>query len=111
MTQRRWGYLDADVQRKVDASKQTPPPPDFIFRGGATLIIDLVSGELRYAIGKGITSDTRLDHQRSFLEEDLNASLRATYFGAQHKNYFSPDGAFHGEPFALLHRTNPAENA
>jgi hypothetical protein len=105
MTQRRWGYLDADVQRKVDKGALKPPSPDFILRGGATLIIDLVSGKVRYAIGKGITSAERLGRQRAFLAGEVNPSLRTTYFGFPHKNYFDLEGGS-VEPFAMLHRTS-----
>ncbi len=103
MTQRRRGYLKRDVQQKADAGDHEKPP-DFIFRGGCTLLIDLETGEVRYCVGKGIESERRLKAQRRFLAEHLNPSLQATYFGDPYKTYFtSIDKGTELEPFALLH--------
>lgn len=111
MTQRRRGYLDPDVQEEADAGKDKGPP-DFIFRGGCTLLIDLETGEVRYCVGKGIESKRRLEAQRMFLAEHLDTSLRASYFADPRRIYFKnvvdgmgEDGAFSIEPFALLHRS------
>jgi len=111
MTQRRRGYLDPDVQEEADAGKDKGPP-DFIFRGGCTLLIDLETGEVRYCVGKGIESKRRLEAQRMFLAEHLDTSLRASYFADPRRIYFKnvvdamrEDRAFSIEPFALLHRS------
>lgn len=98
ITQRRRGYFDRDVQRRADAGEVEPPPPDFWFRGGCTLLVDLETGKVRYAVGKGIGSDRRLETQRRFLTAPLAPSLRATYFA-------DPRTSGHREPFALLHRS------
>jgi len=106
MTQRRRGYFSRTVQRKVDAGEIKPPPPDFIFRGGCTLLIDLETGTVRYGIGKGIDSQRRLEAQRRFLIKPHNPSLQATYFGDPRRNYFEDIGGDAAvEPFALLHRS------
>jgi len=106
MTQRRRGYFSRTVQRKVDAGEIKPPPPDFIFRGGCTLLIDLETGTVRYSIGKGIDSQRRLEAQRRFLIKPHNPSLQATYFGDPRRNYFEDIGGDAAvEPFALLHRS------
>ena len=64
VTQRRPGYLDAQVQEQVDQqilSKKpdaltSAPTPDFWFRGGGTLVVDLEHGTVRYAVVKNIWS-------------------------------------------------------
>ncbi|HEV8581047.1 MAG TPA: hypothetical protein VGX68_18430 [Thermoanaerobaculia bacterium] len=98
LTQQRRGYLDPDVQDRVDRGKLPPPPEDFWFRGGCTLLVDLEGGEVRYSIGKGITSESRLELQRTYLFGDSDGSLAATYFG-------DPKVRQEAEPFALLHRS------
>jgi hypothetical protein len=123
ITQARPAYFDEEVQKTVDQkgirgisadwfdepeNERRPkvpkgkqavsiPKPDFIFRGGCTLVIDLGTSEVRYSIYKNINSDSRLVRQRAFeMTPTGNASsaLRATYFSRQLRN----------EPFALLHR-------
>lgn len=91
VAQRRQGYADADKQRDVDATRGDPPMGDFVFRGGATLIIDLREGRLRYVISKRIDDESRLNAQREFL-------LAPSAMG------FTYDRGGQNEPFALLHR-------
>jgi hypothetical protein len=95
VTQRRRGYLDAGEQARQDAmepaSGSKPDQPDFWFRGGATLIIDLREQKLRYVLGKSVGDDKRLDEQRRFLLD--SSSLPMAY-----------DRSGGREPFALLHR-------
>lgn len=71
--------------------------PDFIFRGGSTLILNLDTMRLRYAITKDIADETRfqrhVQYRRALM---MDGSLRATYF----KHLRNAD-----EPFALLHRS------
>jgi hypothetical protein len=97
VTQKRRGYLDTSLQADVDRGRVEPLEPDFWFRGGCTILIDLDSGEVRYAIGKGITGAARLESQRRFLSGDSDGSLAATYFG-------DPRVREDAEPFAILHR-------
>lgn len=98
ITQRRRGYFNPDRQTAVDSGTVTPvPEADFQFRGGCTVLIDLESRQVRYCIGKRITSDSRLELQRRFLGKQRDGSLRATYFG-------DPRMRSEAEPFALLHR-------
>jgi hypothetical protein len=126
MTQRRRGYLDPKKQAKIDAVRdddqfldpraehwKTEDKPDFIFRGGCTLLIDGETGKVRYCIKKDILSSqerkagakavvdnghSRLARQREFAREFFTPSLRATY---------DPDAgsAAVSEPFAMLHRS------
>jgi hypothetical protein len=97
ITQRRHGYLDPETQAKVDRGEMKPPPHDFWFRGGCTILVDLESREVRYCIGKGIRSANRLEQQRKYLSGESDGSLAATYFGdARGRDR---------EPFAVLHRS------
>lgn len=93
VTQRRRGYFDAERQRIEDGTDTGPdaPPRDFIFRGGATLIVDLRDNTLRYVIRKRIDDDDRLQRQREQL-------MRSNAMG------FTYDRGRSNEPFAMLHR-------
>jgi hypothetical protein len=101
VTQRRRGYLDPEEQKKADREplrkKRKPPPKkaDFIFRGGATLIIDLRDNRLRYVMRKCIDDEERLNEQRELL-------ARPDGFGF---TYLSDEpGKSNREPFAMAHR-------
>jgi hypothetical protein len=105
ITQRRYGYDNPDKQEAVDKGEIAPKDPDFIFRGGVTLLFDLEKGQLRFAIYKRISSERRLEAQRRYLNRTINPSLRVTYFGDGRRSQFKVGG--NGatlEPFALLHR-------
>jgi hypothetical protein len=72
------------------------PEDRFSFRGGGTLILDLDTMELRYAIRKGIGDEARLERYRHYRREQAAlGSPRATYFRRLPQT---------PEPFALLHR-------
>jgi hypothetical protein len=111
ITQRRMGYLKPEVQEKVDEGKIKPPRPDFILRGGCTLLVDPGSGKVRYCIYKDIMSNYRLDMMRKYLKDGLSPSLHMTYFGNPFQGYYrhitqqeSPGKSGPGL-FALLHRS------
>jgi hypothetical protein len=101
LTQRRRGYMSARVQRAVD-SGETPlrdgDAGDFRFRSGCTLLIDLATRSLRYAIRSPgpIDNDTALERMRARLER-VTPGARATYFGNDEPR------ERRAEPFALLH--------
>jgi hypothetical protein len=88
ITQRRPGYLDDDEQRKeneryrVVGQTTKPKRGDFSYRGGVTLILDLESFEVRYAIYKDVVDTKRLDAQRDYMIRSSGLSLRELYFGA-----------------------------
>ena len=113
ITQRRRGYFDPKKQKEADSGKfKRLPNPDFIFRGGCTLLISLETAKVRYCIYKRIESKNRLERMRKFLTGDMNPSLRATYFGDSRGTYFKSicgqDEKYKRaaiEPFALLHRS------
>jgi hypothetical protein len=115
VTQRRYAYLDPEIQAACDRGDfeltrrsrdqlsaedqarwdrrelRSEKEADFIFRGGATLIIDLGDYRLRYHISKKIDCEVRLEEQRQILQNP--AALNFTY-----------DRERAAEPFALLHR-------
>ena len=80
----------------------TVAPPDakefkFTFRGGCTLILDLDTMRLRYAIAKDIGDPDRLDRQKQYRTGLVTeGSTAATYF----RHFRAAD-----EPLALLHRS------
>lgn len=96
LTQKRFGYFDQKTQTDVDnGTIAIKPKPDFVMRGGSTLVIDLTDGSLRYVIRKRIDDDTRLTRLRDWWLSIRDLSLEATYFGQQRVS----------EPFALAHRS------
>jgi hypothetical protein len=95
LTQQRPGFRDPERQNRSDLGELPANVlPDFVFRGGCTLILDLETAIPRYFINKSIVAKGRLGRQRDFIARPEAASLRATYFGTA-SNY---------EPFAMLHR-------
>jgi len=117
MTQRRRGYYSAQIQADVDSGKLDPPEPDFIFRGGCTLLVDPDTAQVRYCVYKNIMSEDRLKRTREFLTESDSPSLRATYFGDPRRVYYrgitvtgeEGKAASAMEPFAFLHRSSEGE--
>ncbi len=104
MTQRRRGYYDPRIQEDVDQGKPRASRPDFIFRGGCTLLVDPATARVRYCVYKRVLSKTRLDRTREFLTGGVRPSLRATYFGEPRRAYFDA-AKKESEPFAMLHRS------
>ncbi len=66
--------------------------PEYLFRGGSTLVVDLSVPEVKYRIIKNIRSDTRQARTSNFIREANADPLRALFFTAGR-----------GEPFAALH--------
>jgi len=87
--------------RDIKVGPEDGKPLSFIFRGGSTLILDLDTMQLRYAITKDIADEARLkrhiQYRRGVLTE---GSQRATYF--RHLGNAE-------EPFAMLHRSFDSE--
>lgn len=108
--QSRRGYLDSELQRKVDNGELHDIDPDFIFRGGATFLISTETGETRYVIGKRVGSNNRLERQQTYLRDGVvDHSLQATYFGNPITNYFIK-GNKQVNLFAILHRSGLNED-
>ncbi len=111
ITQCRRGYMDKNRQMQVDNGEINPPEPDFIQRGGCTLLIDSGSGNVRYCIYKDVMSPNRLVRTRELLKGAMAPSLHTMYYGDPYQNYFREvvrtrgKEAVHFEPFALLHRS------
>ena len=120
ITQRRRGYYDRKKQEEQDKREANWDPPDFILRGGCTLLIDPECGDVRYCIykriGPGASSsfsdgDDRLELQRRFLSECPDASVAAGFFDPR-RTYFESvveeeekETPMLIEPFALVHRS------
>jgi hypothetical protein len=93
--QRRDGYFDPADQQKANQGQPPADGPDFIFRGGATLIVNPRAGRIRYAIRKSISNEDRFEENRAFQSGSGTAlGLRGNYFRDTT-----------GNPFALLHAT------
>jgi hypothetical protein len=65
---------------------------DRVFRGGATLVVDLSKPAIDYAILKRVDSSSRLSRTTAFLEDALQDPLKAFMVAPDRK-----------EPFAGLH--------
>lgn len=97
ITQERRGYLDEAVQKEEDKRQSgEPAKPDFMFRGGCTLVVDYEGPTIRYVISKRVGSDARLKRQREYLKTPAGAHLNAVLQRA-----FRPGGQ---EPFAVVNR-------
>jgi hypothetical protein len=103
ITQRRRGFFDPEVQKRLDSltpGSPMPPKCDFIHRAGCTLIIDAESRcptKVRVIRTRGdITDNARLEAVRSFLCDG----------GLEPANAFeAPQRQLdRREPFALIHR-------
>lgn len=69
ITQQRRGYVDPADQDAQEANgkgskRKETKAPDFMFRGGCTLLVDAVSGVARFCIAKDILAANRLARQR-----------------------------------------------
>ena len=111
MTQRRRGYYNVEKQRKVESGELAPMEPDFIFRGGCTLLVDLETARVRYCIYKDLSSQNRIERMRKYLQSGSGPSLQATYLGDPGKEFshFNGEQGSRLEPIASLHRTLRAE--
>jgi len=98
VAQRRRGYYLQQDQDRCDQGEMTADDPlwkkpDFVFRGGATVHVDLNSGNVTRIIHKNINDQKRLERQRGYLLGDPAAF---TFAGR--------DDPSNHEPFAFVHR-------
>ncbi|HVT17665.1 MAG TPA: hypothetical protein VHQ90_15995 [Thermoanaerobaculia bacterium] len=89
------------VKHRFDRSEDAKKDADFWIRGGCSLHLDPIGGEVRYAVVKNIKNTARYDLQAEY-QAKAGASLRATYFGPIKRLEES-------EAFAMLHRSQPEE--
>jgi hypothetical protein len=71
-------------------------PNDFIFRGGASLIFDLDTMKLKYAIKKDISDEKRMEQQFRYTKGMFDTDNAATYFDDNTLTGLSG-------PFAFMH--------
>lgn len=96
IVQRRRGYFDKEEQAAADrGEKQTIGEvrwgtPDFWFRGGATLHVDLRDGRLLRILRKRIDAPERLEKERAFRSGETSGDAAV-----------APNPR---EPFAFIHR-------
>ncbi|HEX8526306.1 hypothetical protein, partial [Allosphingosinicella sp.] len=97
VVQKRRGFFEAGDQNRQDrlAEGGEAFEADFDFRGGATVIVDLRDGKIRYIIRKRINDVKRLEAQRQYRNRMDSETLGFTYGGPADRK---------GEPFALAHR-------
>jgi hypothetical protein len=95
IVQRRKAFFDAELQRRVDLGEvpYADVRPDFYFRGGCTLVVAPVTGDVRFCIRKSITDDQRLDRERRFRQGQFADPAGGAYL----------TGDDRGNPFAFLH--------
>ena len=65
--------------------------PDYVFRGGSTLLVDLTTAQIKYCIMKRVLSSGRRERTAAFLRDASSDPLAALMLLPTH------------EPFALLH--------
>jgi hypothetical protein len=80
------------TQSRKIAEDKLGGTPSYIFRGGSTLIVDLLKPEVKYRIVKNISSETRQQSTAAFIREVAADPLRALFFSSSRR-----------EPFAALH--------
>ena len=87
--------------RYVPLDAEDPQSEILHFRGGSTLILDLDTLKIRYAVTRPIDDPARLERIRQYRRElsENDSSLRSTYFGVM------PEDAGL-EPFCLLHASD-----
>jgi hypothetical protein len=102
VTQRRDGYFDTDVQKRMDAGGGERIPPDFIYRAGATIVIDPATREVRRVIRTAgtITDEGEMDRVRRFR---MGARDGGNAFDGGLGRSLRVQEGQRDEPFALLH--------
>jgi hypothetical protein len=109
ITQRRFGWLDANQQRKIDgdsrpgAAERAAANSDFRFRRGCTVLIDPSTMEVRRVIRTAgtVADDGLLENLRAFLTGEDPDPPNA-FAGLRHGPDQDDD-----ESFARLHRLAP----
>jgi hypothetical protein len=108
ITQRRAGYFDPATQATVDAGPPAagdPPPPDFMFRTGCTVLIDPRTADVRRVIRTAgtITDTPELNRVRDFLT-GRQGVVGNSFDAGIAESLADPYRSTRHEPFALLHQ-------
>ena len=104
--QRRRGYLDPEVQKKMDARKKVDKDEegDFIYRAGCTFFINPTTKEIRWVIKTAgtVNDDRQLDVMRCYLRGEEKEP--GNEFAIRNPGAMGLAGSSErDEPFALLH--------
>jgi hypothetical protein len=97
ITQRRYQSLEIGPSGE--------DPLQFRFRSGCTLLIDPASGNVRYAVVKRNSSESRLERQKKFLQSRLQAegwSARGLY-GVTNQREVDASARVPQEPLRIVH--------
>jgi hypothetical protein len=106
---RRIGPDDQTRAQLIIEITQTWRSPGYNnFRGGVTLIVDLVKGEVRYVVRKRVKSEVRFRAQQGLPAADGAVALSGGEEASLHDNYYDPRNVGR-EPFAMLHRSNASK--
>jgi hypothetical protein len=109
ITQRRAGYFDENEQKRMDdpsrRGRRIRGRPDFIYRAGATILIDPATSTVRRVIRTPgtIANDDELARVRGFLLAGGGASGNA-FDGGQAISMRDREPGERNEPFALIHQ-------
>jgi hypothetical protein len=121
ITQKRAAYFDEKEQEHYDSVGFEPEyyqpgeriKPDFWFRGGATLVVNLLDGSLQNIVRQRIDNQWRLKAQREFIVTDDTALTMAAMNGGRSMpntvgtKAMPPVAGWEGEPFAFIHGDTP----
>jgi hypothetical protein len=77
--------------RKLPADPETGTP-EHVFRGGATVLVDLTTPQIKYVVKKRLASESRRARTAQFMRATAADPLRGLFFGPNRR-----------EPFAALH--------
>jgi hypothetical protein len=95
------GTLLNHVVLSLTQCRRGIPFPDgqgtYDFRGGATLILDLDTMELRHCVRRGITDEERRLAYETYMMEELPPAMRAKFIGSGKSKNFEPFAFLHGE--------------
>ena len=103
ITQKRNGYFSREVQKQMDTGTTPAAKPDFIYRAGATIVIDPATREVRRVIRTAgtITDDLEMDRVRRFRMGEHDGGN--AFDGGLGVSLQKEEPLDRHEPFALLH--------
>ncbi|MBV8367521.1 MAG: S8 family serine peptidase [Candidatus Eremiobacteraeota bacterium] len=103
---RRIGPDDQTRTQLIVEITQTWRSPGYNdYRGGVTLIVDLVANEVRYVVRKRVDSEARFRAQQGLPDAGGATALSDGEEASLHDNYYDPRNVGR-EPFAMLHRSS-----